>query len=439
MNREEITKIINEEGVEFIKLMFVDLNGALKTFEVSTNEIDNVFEGKIWIDGSNIAGCTSVNTADTILKPDLNSFRRLPFYDSEHGNVAMFMCDIYSADGKPSSGCARSNLKRELSKMNDLGFSKMNIGFEPEFFLFKKKPVGVVTVEDFVDTGRHYANESNDRCVNIRREIMFELKRMGIKCSTSHHEHAPSQYEITYRYLDALDACDTILMVRALIKAVAEKHNLYATFMPKPVSKMAGNGLHANISLMRDGENAFADTKGYISNIGKAFITGVLTHARGLCLLTNPTINSYKRIGLDGYEAPVNICWGEANRSSMVRVPLSKGEASRIEVRNVDSTANPYLATAGMLAAGLDGIRRELPLIKPMNSDIYKLSNDERAKLSLRCLPANLDEAIAEFENDDIIKDCLPAEMCKSLVELKRKEVREYNRMVNSFDFDNYF
>lgn len=436
MKKEEIENIIKEDNVKFLKLMFVDLLGKLKTVEVWSGELESVLKNKIMIDGSNIKGLSSVDCADMMLCPDIDSFRRLPFYDSEFGGVAMFMCDLAEPNGSVAKGCVRSNLKRELEKMRSVGFEDMNVGFEPEFFIFKKKPVALVKEKHFVDFEKYDSSECSDVGGKIIKEVMCQFEKMGINNLTGHHECAPSQFELTYKYSDALKACDNIVLARLLIKDIAKKYGCRATFMPKPVSHLAGSGLHTNVSLLKEGKNAFASAEG-ISETGRKFISGILTHAEGLCFLTNPTINSYKRL-ISGFEAPVNICWSMANRSAMIRVPKTSGESCRAEVRNVDSTSNPYLAVAGILAAGLDGIKNGMP-VAAVDHDIFRLNEEEKSKLNLACLPTNLSEAIEKFELDMVVGGSMTVEIAEKLVEIKKKEVYEYNKLVNSFDFDNYF
>ncbi|MCL2621991.1 MAG: glutamine synthetase family protein [Firmicutes bacterium] len=440
MNKEEIYKIVENENVKFIKLLFVDLMGELKEVEVSVNELESTLSGKIMIDGSNIKGLTVVNEADVMLKPDLESFRRLPFYDSTYGNVACFMCDFMSPEGKAIDCCTRTNLKRELSKMVKAGFDVMNVGYEPEFFILKNKPTSKIEKQHLIDNDAYCAIDGTDISTRIRREIMYELERVGIHCTTSHHEVATSQYEVTYKYADALRACDNFLLVKMLVKAVVAKNGMAATFMPKPCETMAGNGLHTNISLVKEGKNIFANQQGNgLSDVAISFITGVLTHARGLSLLTNPTINSYKRLGLDGFEAPVSVCWGESNRSSMIRVPNSYGNSSRAEIRITDSSCNPYLAAAGILASGLDGIVNKIPHIKPVERNIFSLTSSEREKLNLKTIALKLGEAVFGFETDEVLLNCMPSVMAKKLINYKKAESETYRHVVNSFDFDNYF
>ena len=344
--------------------------------------MDAALEDGIGIDGSNIFGA-NVSSSDLVLIPDLTSFRRLPIYDSPHGNVAAFMCWVRNPDGTPAENCTRSVLRRELDNMVKLGFSKMNVGFEPEFFILKNPPsAGVYDKSICLDDGRAYASGAHDATDHIRREIMFELERAGIIPLTSHHENAPSAYEITYKYSDAIRSCDNLILGMMITKEVARRHDMYATFEPKPFDGVAGNGLHTNISLEKAGKgvagpsvNAFAGAGAdRLSPTARHFMAGVLNHARGIVHLTNPTPESYRRL-VKGYQAPINICWGYSNRSTMIRVPNASGNGTRIEVRHPDSTMNPYLGVAGILRAGLDGIVNKTPLPEPADYNVWE-SND---------------------------------------------------------------
>jgi glutamine synthetase len=350
------------------------------------------------------------------------------------------MCDVCTPEGQAVAGCGRSNLKRVLERVSAEGFDLVNVAFEPEFFVFKHKPYSTVREDDLVDSSGYCSGESRDETAKLRREIVAHLENMGISVCADHHERSPSQHEITYKYDNAVSACDTILLVKEVVKEIAVRHGLFATFMPKPLNNENGSGLHTNISFSKDGRNVFEDRNGaYISDIGRRFISGVLAHAQGLSLLTNPTINSYKRLGVDGCEAPVNICWGEANRSSMVRIPRTKGPASRVEIRSTDASANPYFAVSGIVSAGLDGIVKKLPFVESINTNVYSLSRAEREKLQIKSLPSSLSDAVTEFERDSVITACVAPEAVKLFIANAKNQILAYTRTVNSFDFDNYF
>lgn len=410
--------------------------GVFKSVEINASEIKDILDGKVMIDGSNIAGCSGIKNADAFLSPDIDSFRMMPYFDTEDGKVAMFMCSILKPDKKPFEGCVRTILRKKLEHMKMLGYSKMNVGFEPEFIILKNKPVSNFDL-DFLDEGCYHSNEFEDLGAEIRRKIICELEKIGIHCLTSHHECGPSQYEITFKYSDAITSCDNLMITRFMIKTIAKNYGLYATFMPKIDSNVAGNGLHTNISLEKDGKNDFASDFG-LSLTAKKFVTGILNHAKEICLLTNPSINSFKRL-VRGFEAPVNICWSNANRSAMIRIPKATGNATRIEVRNVDSSSNPYLAVFVLLSAGLDGIVKNMPIIKQTDLNVYELNEKELKDLKLDYLPRNLMEAVLCFKNSKFIDNLFCSEVRSLILRKEEKEIENYNRYVNSFDFENYF
>lgn len=339
-------------------------------------------------------GMAETHNSDLVLAPDLNSFRRLPMYDGAFGNVAMFMCYVLNSDGSPCKGCTRTVLKNALTQMEEAGFSKLSVGFEPEFFLLKAKPSHTKDFDVLFDKGDYAdAEGEEDKAAYIRREIMFELERVGITPLVSHHERAPSGYEITYKYSDALTSCDNLILGMHITKHVARKHGLYATFEPKPFEGINGNGLHTNISLANGVENAFATTNG-ISDTAKHFVAGVLKHAGAICHFTNPSEHSYRRL-VKGYEAPVSICWGYHNRTAMIRVPHASFEARRIELRSPDSTMNPYLGVAAILVAGLDGIKNNLPVPECVDFDAGSCKE-------IPTLPENTQSAKREFLNSPL-------------------------------------
>lgn len=440
MEKEKIIETIKNKNIKFIKLMFSDISGDLKMLEIPAERICLALDGKVLIDGSSIRGLSTISKSDAFLRPDPATFTVLPYFDNGFGGVASLMCDLLSPEGGEMPNCSRSNLKRELAKMNAMCFTTMNIGFEPEFFLLKSKKYATVKKADLVNTGNYCSGESTDDCTVIRREIMHELMRAGLDVICANAERATSQHEITYRYRDALSACDTLLLVKFLIKTIAKAHGYHATFMPKLVKKVNGSGLHTNISLATaTNKNIFTGSgTEIISPTAKAFTAGVLKHARALAFLTNPSINSYKRL-IPGYEAPVNVCWSNANRSAMIRVPGEGAESARIEIRCTDSTANPYLAVSGILAAGLDGIKSKLVVADPVGTNAYELTDVEKKKMKLACLPCCLTEALAEFALSNIIKSAVTPEIAETLIRMKTEEVCEYRTHIGEFDFDKYF
>jgi len=440
MKKDKILEIIKDKEIKFIKLMFADISGDLRMLEIPVERINTALDGKLLIDGSSIRGLATIHNSDIFLRPDLATFTYLPYFSNGFGGVASFMCDFLNHAGEEMATCSRSNLKRELNKMNEMGFTVMNVGFEPEFFLLKSKKYTMVKKADLTNAGNYCGGESIDDCTTVRREIMHELMRMGLDVICANTERATSQHEITYRYREALSACDTLLLVKFLIKAIAKSRGYSATFMPKLVRKVNGSGLHTNISLgTATCKNVFTGKDGeIISDTAKAFTAGILKYARALAFLTNPSINSYKRL-VPGYEAPVNICWSTANRSAMIRIPGEGAESARIEVRCTDSTCNPYLAVSGLLVAGLDGIKNNLKVADPIGVNAYELTDAEKKKMKLTCLPCCLTEAMMEFTLSDFVKSSVTPEIAETLVRMKTEEVCEYRTHIGEFDFEKYF
>jgi len=437
--KDEIVKKVKAENVRFIKLFFVDLYGALKCVEISAKELDKALENKVMVDGSSILGFAAINNSDAFLVPDLTTFKVLPFCATEKWNVAMLMCDMLGHDGAPADSCTRTNLKRVLSKLDGTDFSNLNVGFEIEFYLFKRKPIGGVLPEDLLDCGGYCENENNDRGAVVRREIMYQLEQMGFSCSTSHHEVGPSQSEVNYLFATALKACDNLVLVKHLIKTIAQKYGYFATFMPKPKEGMAGSGMHTNVSLcLKAGANAFWDAKQKdISDTAKSFIAGILKHARAICFLTNPSVNSYYRL-IKHFEAPVNACWSMSNRSAMVRVPRATGNSARAEIRNADLSANPYLAVAGILTAGLDGVLGKAQHIEPVNQNIFGLSEKQKEQLKIDALPTSLDEAMDAFKHDALIKSAVTEKIANELYKHRGREILDYRNDESRFKIDQY-
>ena len=358
ITREEILRTIKEENVKYIRLQFTDITGTIKNVEVPVSQIDKVLDNNMMFDGSSIEGFVRIEESDMYLYPDLNTF--LVFsWDSEYGKVARFICDVYTVDRKPFAGDPRGNLKRTLERMNNLGFDTLNLGPEPEFFLFRLKENGEPSLE-LNDNGGYFDLAPVDLGENVRRDIVLELERLGFDIEASHHEVAPGQHEIDFKYDDVITACDNIQTFKLIVKTIARKHGLHATFMPKPIFGINGSGMHCNVSLFSKGENSFYDenSENGLSEVASQFIAGILKHARSFTAICNPTVNSYKRL-VPGYEAPCYVAWSTSNRSPLVRIPAARGKSTRVEVRSVDPAANPYLAMSTILAAGLDGIENE--------------------------------------------------------------------------------
>ena len=441
MNKEEIKKIIKEKSISYLRLQFTDMLGDIKAVEVPISKIDDALDNKIMFDGSSIEGFVRIKEADMYLHPDIDTFLVLPFEDSSIGGVARFICDIYTPEGKPFIGDPRYILKKEVKKMNDMGIETMYVGFEPEFYLFKLNEDGSVSTK-CSDAASYFDLSPFDGGEEIRREIALMLEQMGFEVQASHHEVGPGQNEITFKYTDVVSACDRVQTFKQVVKMVARKNGYLASFMPKPLNKQAGNGMHTNCSLYsKEKGDLFYDPNAdmELSLMCKKWISGILRHARELSLLTNPIVNSYKRL-VSGYEAPIYACWSDANRSSLIRIPAIRGLATRTELRNVDPCANPYLALAGILACGLSGIEStdEKDMIPPVNDNLFDLSEDEIKARKIVCLPETLHAAIEEFKDSEILKDVLGAHLFPKYIEAKEKEWREYHTTVSEYELRKY-
>ncbi|MDD3477742.1 MAG: type I glutamate--ammonia ligase [Candidatus Izemoplasmatales bacterium] len=437
--REEILKNAREENVRYVRLMFTDINGTIKSVEIPVTRLETALDGKVMFDGSSIEGFVRIMEADMYLRPDYNTWMILSWEETTYGKVARLICDVYTPDGKPSDADPRSNLKRVAAKMEKLGFSTLNIGFEPEFFLFKMDDSGKITME-VTDDGGYFDLSPIDGAGDCRRDIVLELERIGFTMEASHHEVAPGQNEINFQFSNIVEACDNVQTFKLVVKNIARRHGLHATFMPKPIAKINGSGMHTNCSLADlDGNNAFYDPNDPIglSITCRKWLTGILTHSRGFCAVTNPTVNSYKRL-VPGYEAPCYVSWSEHNRSVMVRIPATRGRTTRTEIRSVDTATNPYLGMAVILAAGLDGIERDLPLIAPINENLFEKTAEERAALGVANLPENLKEAVDELKKDDLVVSALGKHIFEKFVELKTKEWDDFRTTVTEWEIKKY-
>ncbi|WP_108305874.1 type I glutamate--ammonia ligase [Metalysinibacillus jejuensis] len=435
--KEDIKKMIEEKNVSFIRLQFTDILGTIKNVEIPVSQLDKALDNKMMFDGSSIEGFVRIEESDMYLYPDLNTFVVFP-WTAEKGKVARFICDVYTAKGEPFAGDPRNNLKRILKKMEDLGFTNFNLGPEPEFFLFKLDERGEPTLE-VNDHGGYFDLAPTDLGENCRRDIVLELEEMGFEIEASHHEVAPGQHEIDFKYADAITACDNIQTFKLVVKTIARKHGLHATFMPKPLYGEAGSGMHFNVSLFKGKENAFYDesTEMGLSQTAMQFMAGVLKHVKGFTAITNPTVNSYKRL-VPGYEAPCYIAWSGQNRSPLVRIPSSRGVSTRIEVRSVDPTANPYLAMAVILEAGLDGIRNELTPPAEVDRNIYVMTEEEREENGIGSLPGNLDDALLLLSQDKVAQEALGRHIYANFKEAKDIEFDMYRTTVHQWERDQY-
>src|SRR5574341_968162 len=434
--KTEILQLAKKQGVSFLRLQFTDILGVNKNVEVPESQFEKWREGDIMFDGSSIEGFVRIEESDMVLKPDLDTFGLQP-YDDEGGRVARLICDIYNPDGSSFAGCTRQALKRQIAKARAAGYEMM-AGVEAEFFIFQLDEKGDPTTVTH-DRGGYFDLTPVDRAEEIRRLIIKDLVSMGFEVEAGHHEVAPGQHEIDFRYAAALETADNLATFRFVVRNVAFRHGFLATFMPKPIFGQNGAGMHTHQSLFKDGKNAFYDAKGQweLSDVALAYIAGLLGHARGFAALTNPLVNSYKRL-VPGYEAPVNVAWSMRNRSPLIRIPDRRGSGTRCELRMPDPSANPYLALAVQLAAGLDGVQRRLTPPDPVNKNIFAMSHRERRKYRIDELPRDLHEALECLEKDDVVRAALGGHIYERFVEAKREEWQEYIGKVSEWELERY-
>ncbi|MCI1985612.1 MAG: type I glutamate--ammonia ligase [Lactobacillus sp.] len=435
---EEIRQSVEEENVKFLRLMFTDVNGIIKNVEVPVSQLEKVLTNKIAFDGSSIDGFVRIEESDMRLYPDFDTWLLFP-WGNEHGKVARLICSVHKSDGTPFAGDPRNNLIRVIDKMKKAGFSAFNIGPEPEFFLFKLDENGQPTTH-LNDKGSYFDFAPLDLGENCRRDIVLELEKMGFEVEASHHEVAPGQHEIDFKYADALAAADHIQTFKLVVKSIARKYGLYATFMPKPLQGINGSGMHINMSLFtNEKNNAFFSEEGedQLSETAMHFLAGLLEHARGLTAINNPTVNSYKRL-VPGFEAPVYIAWSGTNRSPLIRVPQSRGLSTRLELRSVDPTANPYLAIAAILEAGLDGVGNGLTPEDAIDRNIYRMQDTERKANHIQDLPSTLHNALKDLSKDPVVKGALGDHLYQSFKDSKDLEWAAYRQSVSEWERDQY-
>jgi len=434
--RKDVLDLARKLNVRFLRLQFTDILGVNKNVEIPASQLEKALSGDIMFDGSSIEGFVRVEESDMLLQPDLSTFQVFPWGDPE-ARIGRLICDINLPDGTPFPGDPRAILKRQIARAAELGFT-MNAGMEAEFFLFKPGENGRASTETH-DVGGYFDLAPADLGEDARRAMVDVLEQMGFEVEAAHHEVAHGQHEIDFRYADALTTADHIATFRMVVKHVAQQFGLVASFMPKPIFGQNGSGMHTHQSLFRGKENAFfdKDAEWQLSRVALHYIGGLLAHARGMCAITNPLVNSYKRL-VPGYEAPVNVAWSMRNRSPLIRVPERRGTGTRIELRMPDPSANPYLALAVMLAAGLDGIETAADWREPVNENIWEMSYRERRRLRIDDLPHDLDEALDELEKDDVMKDALGRHTHRHFVEAKRQEWREYITQVSQWELEEY-
>ncbi len=435
--KEDIIQIIEDEGIDFIRLQFVDIFGQLKNVTIMASQIAKAMNNRIMFDGSSIEGFTRIHESDQCLHPDLDTFEIIPWRNAK-GNVARLICDVYNPDGTPSMCDPRGVLRRVMDRARAMGFDKFNVGPELEFFLFETDENGHATTRTRDEAG-YFDLGPLDHGESTRREICMSLEEMGFEIEASHHECAVGQHEIDFKYADALDSADKIMTFKLAVKSLAQKNGLHATFMPKPIYGVAGSGMHLNMSLFQDGKNAFEDERGALglSQTAHHFIAGLLAHAQGFTGITNPLVNSYKRL-VPGYEAPSYLAWSASNRTALIRIPADRGEETRLELRSPDPSCNPYLAIAVCLAAGLDGIEKKLAPPAESAGNIYEMGEELRAEQKIQSLPETLEEAMDALEQDALVMDVLGEHVAQHYLAGKRREWEEYCTRVSAWELERY-
>lgn len=434
--KEDILRIVEEESVEFIRLQLTDMFGSLKNVDITVSQLEKALDNKCMFDGSSIEGFARIEESDMYLYPDLSTFKILP-WTPKQGKVARLICDVYKTDGTPFEGDPRYALKRAIQKAADMGYT-FDVGPECEFFLFNTDNNGLPTTESYEQAG-YFDLDPLEIGENARRDMVLALEDLDFTIEASHHEVAPAQHEIDFKYGEALATADNIMTFKMVIKTMARKHGLHATFMPKPKFGVCGSGMHINMSLSKDGKNIFKDETDALGLSKEAyyFMGGIMKHIKGMTAIINPLVNSYKRL-VPGYEAPIHIAWSAKNRSPLIRVPSSRGEGTRIELRSPDPSSNPYLAIAVCLYAGLDGIANKIEPPASVDCNIYELSRKDREALNIDSIPNSLHDAIREFEKDDYIKESLGEHITKKYVEAKKAEWGEYRSRVTDWELEKY-
>lgn len=435
--KDEIRQLCKDYNVGFIRLQFCDINGTIKNLSLPISQLEKILDNQIMLDGSSIKGFRSIETSDMYFFPDFNTFKILPWCDRNGENIARIICDIHNADGTPFEGCPRCNLKRMLERAEKLGY-KMNVGPEAEFFIFSLDEEGKPTTIPH-DAAGYYDAAPNDMAEDIRRDIVSTLQDMDFEIEASHHEVSAGQHEIDFKYADALTAADNIITFKYAVKSVANMYGVHATFMPKPIYGINGSGMHCNLSIFKDGKNIFfaPDEPYQLSKEALYSIGGVLKHVSAFTAVTNPIVNSYKRI-VPGFEAPVYLAWSLANRSALIRVPAKRGVATRIELRSPDPSCNPYLALAVILGAILDGIENKIEPPKQVEENIYEMTRKELKQAGIKSLPGTLFEAVELMKQDEVVKNSLGEHILSEFVTSKSIEWDKYRTYVTQWELDHY-
>ncbi|MCI5711641.1 MAG: type I glutamate--ammonia ligase [Lachnospiraceae bacterium] len=434
--KKDIIRMVDEEDVEFIRLQFTDIFGTLKNVAITASQLEKALNNQCMFDGSSIEGFVRIEESDMYLFPDLDTFTIFP-WRPQQGKVARIICDVYRPDKTPFEGDPRYILKKQLEEAKKMGYT-FNVGPECEFFLFHTDEDGQPTTISHEKAG-YFDLGPVDLGENARRDMVLTLEDMGFEIEASHHEVAPAQHEIDFKYDEALKTADNIMTFKLTVKTIAKRHGLFASFMPKPKSGIAGSGMHVNMSLFKDGENIFVDEKDKngLSKEAYYFIGGIMKHMRGMTAITNPLINSYKRL-VPGYEAPIFIAWSATNRSPLIRIPASRGASTRVELRCPDPSANPYLVLAVCLAAGLDGIRNKIMPPEGVCENVFDMGEEERKRRGIDALPSDLNEAIKELEKDEFIKGVLGEHITEKYVKAKSADWTAYRAQVTEWEIEEY-
>lgn len=438
LSKDEVRKMVKDENIRFLRVMFTDMLGTIKSVDLPVSQLDKLMDNKIMFDGSSIDGFVRIEESDMYLYPDMSTWLVFP-WGAEHGKVARVICSVQTVDGEPFAGDPRNNLKRVLKDMQKMGFKDFNIGPEPEFFLFKTDEQGNPT-QTVNDQENYFDMEPADRGEDCRRDIVLALEKMGFDVEAAHHEVAPGQHEVDFKYSDALEAADNIQTFKLIVKTIAKKYGMHATFMPKPLSGINGSGMHLNMSLFtQNGDNAFFDPEDerQLSQTAYHFLGGLMKHARAYTAVCNPIVNSYKRL-VPGFEAPVYVAWSTSNRSPLIRIPSDRGMGTRVELRSADPSANPYLAIAAVLEAGLDGLRNELPAIHEVDENIYQMTSKERVEKDVRNLPDTLHNALKSLAKDEVVKGSMGDHIYHSFMEAKTREYDAYRQHVSDWERQRY-
>jgi glutamine synthetase len=435
--KEDVLKLAEEQNVRFILLQFTDILGVVKSVAIPVEQLPKALDGQILFDGSAVHGFVRIEESDMLLKPDPESYASFPWLQGDRQNTARLICDIFTPNGEPFAGCPRLALKSVIKEARDMGYSMM-AGPEAEFFLFQLDQEGRPTVNTR-DQGSYFDLSPVDTGENARRDMVIALQDLGFEIEASHHEVAPAQHEIDFRYAEALTTADNVVTFKMVVRTIALHHRLHATFMPKPIHGINGSGMHTHQSLFKGDTNAFYDagSQYQLSETCLRYLGGLLKHAKGFTAVTSPLVNSYKRL-VPGYEAPVYVAWSEKNRSPLIRVPARRGIGTRLELRSPDPSCNPYLALAVTLKAGLDGVKKGIMPPPPVNRNIYEMDLEERRRYGISSLPGTLEEAIEELLRDEVVVSALGDHIVSRFVDAKRIETEVYRTQVHQWELDQY-